>query len=105
MTLLIDEYETQIVRELTSFDFSYHYRLVQNWHYEKDAIREMMVKMIHYLKLRKDLEHLAEVAQMMTFYSDDDEHGKITNDHLLYIIARCEWIFKRKPRSPNAMYI
>ena len=105
MSLLIDEYENQVVQQLSSFDYRHHYRLIQQGKYEKEPIREMMVQMVHFLKLRRDTEHLAEVAQMLTFYSDDDEHAKITIDHLLYIVARCEWIFKRKPRSPNAMYI
>lgn len=105
MSLLLDEYEVQVVEQLTSFDYRHHYRLIKQGKYEREAIREMLVQLVHYLKLRRDTEYLAEVAQMLNYYTDDDEHAKITTDHLLYIVARSEWIFKRKPRSPNAMYI
>jgi hypothetical protein len=105
MTLLIDEYECYVVERLTSFNFKQHYSLILQGKYEREAIREMLIELLHFLRIKRDTEYLPEVAQMLTFYSDEDEHAKITTDHLLYIVARAEWVFKRKPRSPNAMYI
>ena len=105
MSHLIDEYENHLVERLNSFDFRQHYSQIKRGVYEKEPIREMLVQLLHFLKLRRDTDFLPEIGQILAFYNDDDEHAKITIDHLLYIVARCEWIFKRKPRSPNAMYI
>lgn len=72
--------------------------------YERHTIREMLVQLIHWLKLKKDIEMVPEVHSMYMFISDEEESQKLTTDHLLYMLARSEWMYKRKPTTPNAMY-
>lgn len=103
-TFLIDSYENRVIEALSQFDFKHHYEFILKGKYERHTIREMLVQLIHWLKLKKDIDYVPEVHSMYMFITDEDESVKLTTDHLLYMIARCEWIFRRKPTTPNAMY-
>jgi hypothetical protein len=103
-TFLIDVYESRVTKLLNEFDFRHHYDMVLVGRYERHTIREMLVQLIHWLKLKKDNELVPEVHSMYMFISDEDESQKLTTDHLLFMLARAEWMYRRKPTTPNAMY-
>lgn len=103
---LIRRYLERVTDALDVFSWNDTYeRLATTGEYTHSSLLTMVVQLSNYCALRKRMDMLPRLQSFYGHLNDDDERHKITIDHLLYIIATCEEIYKKKPPSPINLYM
>mgnify|MGYP007100055378 CR=1 FL=1 len=103
---LLRRYLERVTDALDTFDWEGTYqRLESTGEYSHATVLNMVVQLTNYCAMRKRMDVLPKLSAFFGHLNDEDERHKITIDHLLYVIANCEEIYKKKPPSPINMYM